>query len=189
MESIRYEVGIRFTKWPSTGRVKEWWTRLWKLKVPSKIKHFIWRAFHVCVPTLVNLQHHHVDTAIICPICGKHPKSTDHVLFRCSRAKQVWRLLDLKITIQDYHFLSVQDRLLELCELDQGNSLEWICVGAWAIWNDRNSVLTWKANSRSSCEMQMDCRILTGVPSSDSEWVNVETDDSQYTTFQYWSYI
>lgn len=43
-----------------------WWKKLWKLQIPNKIKHFIWRSFHNCILTSVNLWRHHVDTDGIC---------------------------------------------------------------------------------------------------------------------------
>lgn len=35
----------------SDNTQNRWWNILWKSQVPSKVKLFIWKAFHECLPT------------------------------------------------------------------------------------------------------------------------------------------
>lgn len=37
------------------------WCALWKLKVPPKVKHSLWRLCRDVLPTCSNLAHRHVD--------------------------------------------------------------------------------------------------------------------------------
>lgn len=39
------------------------------MRVPSKVKIFVWRSFHESIPTMVNLWNHHVPVYGNCPIC------------------------------------------------------------------------------------------------------------------------
>ena len=40
----------------STDGVKSFWKSIWYLKVPNKVKVFLWRACSNVLPTKVNLQ-------------------------------------------------------------------------------------------------------------------------------------
>ena len=42
------------------------WTSLWSLKVPSKLKVFLWRLCHESIPTLDVLHHRNMTTTRIC---------------------------------------------------------------------------------------------------------------------------
>lgn len=89
----------------------------------------------------MNLRNCHVPIDGLCPICRKHSETIDHALFRCSRAKRFWRQLNSRVKIREYNYQSIQDRFLDLFESDQEDMLDWIFVGAWAIWNDRNNTM------------------------------------------------
>lgn len=43
---------------------------LWKLRIPSKIKIFWWKAINEVLPTKVNLNSKGINTTIECPICS-----------------------------------------------------------------------------------------------------------------------
>lgn len=68
-------------------------------------------------------------------------ESTDDALFRCSRAIQIWKQLAPYVKIREFNHLSINDRFMELFDSDRIDSLDWVCVGVWAIWNDRNNAI------------------------------------------------
>lgn len=72
---------------------RRWWKILWSLKIPNKIKFFVWRSYHNIIPTIVNLSRCHVETEAMCPLCQKDPETTDHALFKCKIAKKVWAII------------------------------------------------------------------------------------------------
>lgn len=49
------------------------WSRIWKLKVPGKIKHFLWRACSNYFPTKVNLMKRKILAELLCHLCGNFP--------------------------------------------------------------------------------------------------------------------
>lgn len=121
----------------NSSQMQKWWKQLWVLKMPSKVKHFIWRPYHNCLPTKANLLSRHVMSDAICPVCWKCPKTSDHALFKCSRAKKIWRLIHPDIKIKEcYSHYSIQDHFLDLMVSHNETMFSWICFGAWTIWND-----------------------------------------------------
>ena len=69
---------------------KGFWKCLWKLKVPGKIKHFLWRACTNSLPTKVNLRKRKILEETECPRCAGVPETVQHALWSCNCIKVVW---------------------------------------------------------------------------------------------------
>lgn len=78
-----------FARTSPMGRI---WNNVWKLKIPSKIKLFCWKALKGSLPNNLNLQNRGVHLSSLCPICDFHIENTDHCLLTCNRAQEVWKL-------------------------------------------------------------------------------------------------
>ena len=70
----------------STG----FWSSIWKLKVPGKVKHFMWKACSDCLPTKTHLVKRRVLTNPFCHLCNRAEEDTHHALWGCEAIKQVW---------------------------------------------------------------------------------------------------
>lgn len=77
----------------SSSPMNRIWNNLWKLKVPTKIKHFCWKALKESLPNNANLHHKGINISTQCPICNFHLETTYHYLFECNRAREVWKLI------------------------------------------------------------------------------------------------
>lgn len=137
-----YKLGMRQrqqSQSSSSSGCKKWWEGLWGLKIPSKIKVFMWRACEAIIPTRVNLQRRGVSVDVLCPACFQHPETTDHALVTCRRSKRFWKNLlpsfDWSIGFND----SFMDRCVVMQSLLSGFEFSLWCVGCWALWNDRNA--------------------------------------------------
>lgn len=132
-----YKMGMMLRQVASSSSTCDptWWRKLWKLKIPNKIKHFVWKSFHHAIPTMVNLGHHHVPVGYGCPICSERLETTDHALFHCTRAREIWANMYPNGCRIFFDHLDVKDRWVRL-SLEYEEALSLICVGAWAIWND-----------------------------------------------------
>ncbi|CAL9026263.1 unnamed protein product [Prunus brigantina] len=67
------------------------WKKIWALKIPNKIKFFIWRCvwdFLPCGQTLFNRK---IVSTPICPNCHRKSESVLHAVWLCEAAKEVWR--------------------------------------------------------------------------------------------------
>ena len=71
------------------------WKILWKLKIPSKVKIFVWRVLHEILPLKGILINRHVPVSGACPICHQAAEDVLHLLFKCPTAQEIWRLLNL----------------------------------------------------------------------------------------------
>ena len=65
--------------------------RIWKIKTPQKIKHFIWRAAKDSLPTKHNLVRRQIPVDKTCSFCDDHQETILHVLWLCDHAKAVWK--------------------------------------------------------------------------------------------------
>lgn len=66
------------------------WKAIWSLKVPAKIRFFIWRCCRGGVATRVNLAKRLGSFDDQCQICLTAPESIEHALFFCPKAIMVW---------------------------------------------------------------------------------------------------
>ena len=69
---------------------KKFWSSLWKLIVPSKVKSFLWRAFTNSIPTMQNLHKRKVASSSICSLYNEKEESTIHALWLCDNIRLVW---------------------------------------------------------------------------------------------------
>ncbi|XP_060969566.1 uncharacterized protein LOC133036823 [Cannabis sativa] len=63
------------------------WRSLWQLKIPLKVKNFMWRVVSSALPTCLQLVTKHVDISSNCPICKSHPESVSRAIISCSLAQ------------------------------------------------------------------------------------------------------
>ena len=76
------------------------WKIVWKLKIPSKVKIFIWRSLHGIIPLKSILVNRHIGTSGQCPICDQSAEDIRHLLFQCTTAQEMWMSLGLSNIIR-----------------------------------------------------------------------------------------
>uniref|UniRef100_A0A7N2N5L9 Reverse transcriptase zinc-binding domain-containing protein n=1 Tax=Quercus lobata TaxID=97700 RepID=A0A7N2N5L9_QUELO len=125
-----YHVAIRLRQQADIehSRAQEdskWWKLIWAMKVPPKVKTFIWRACSTVLPTRANLQRRRVQ------VCSQQPET-------CPFARNVWAMMRGRVQkcsneMQDF-FLLFKMLGDKLCKME----LEQWAVLSWSIWNARN---------------------------------------------------
>lgn len=83
------------------------WKRLWALKIPSKVKHFMWRAITGCLPAKTQLQQKHVNVDVVCPMCNHAPESIAHILLNCSFARECWSLVTGSLNSEHFNSFDI----------------------------------------------------------------------------------
>ena len=69
---------------------KPLWNGIWRLKVPNKVKHFLWRASNESLPTKFNLYARHILPDNNCGLCEEFPEDVIHCLWLCDHVKSIW---------------------------------------------------------------------------------------------------
>jgi hypothetical protein len=112
------------------------------MKIPSKVKIFIWRALHGILPLKSILYNRHIGTTGGCPICS--PVATSHLLFQCEIARDLWENLGIAdIIIEAEQVDRAGCTVLEELLRCQDNTVvgfsniglkELISVSCWYLW-------------------------------------------------------
>jgi hypothetical protein len=67
-------------------------SRIWKCKVPLKVRVFLWQVFHNRIQTAIQLKSIDWKGSGKCGLCGQ-PKDVNYLLFGCSLARFVWSFM------------------------------------------------------------------------------------------------
>ncbi|KAL1207156.1 hypothetical protein V5N11_032759 [Cardamine amara subsp. amara] len=115
----------------------------WKLKTLRKIRHFMLQVLSGCIAKKQNLLNRRVGQDGLCPRCGAENETTNHMLFLCPFARQIWDTvptgLDPSLFPSEALFTHLDTLFWRLNEealmQDQVRSFPWIL---WLIWKARN---------------------------------------------------
>jgi ribonuclease HI len=122
------------------------WRRIWKSKVPPKVKMFAWKAASNCLATEENKRIRHLHVTGQCNICNAPLEDVCHALYACPHASNLWASMrqcwclpsdtDLRISPRNW-FRSV---LISISE----NMVDATLLVAWRAWYVRNEVTHFK---------------------------------------------
>ena len=112
------------------------WKSIWKMKVPGKIKHFIWKACTNSLPTKDNLLKQKTLHESVCPHCAGESKSIVHALWSCACIRIVW---DSEFDWMDRSSVG-SDSFSEVFQKIRAKpaSIPLFATTAWSIWYQRN---------------------------------------------------
>ena len=121
------------------GVVNKRMKRVWKSKLPMKLKVFLWLAFHDRLQTGVELKKRKWKRDQHCRLCGV-PETRDHLFFECVMAKFVWSYFKealgwdrIPTNLQDLF-----DTWLPFGCNSYMLKLFLLSVVLWALWTSRN---------------------------------------------------
>ncbi|GKU90131.1 hypothetical protein SLEP1_g4171 [Rubroshorea leprosula] len=118
------------------------WKHLWKLKLPLKVKVFLWRAILNRLPTLDNLLAKRVVNNVLCQICQQADESSIHILFYCPYVEPIWfgsalglipRKLRLRNFVEWWRYLNTAAKQTSTPFLIE----QWAII-SWNVWKARN---------------------------------------------------
>ncbi|KAL6575261.1 hypothetical protein OROMI_012546 [Orobanche minor] len=117
------------------------WSKLWKIKIPPRIKACFWRICKgwVCVKSKLCKWNPGMDNA--CSLCAGGNETMWHLFIECAFARDCWRVVGLWNTLES--LLNEVDGLTELVlrlvdELPPAK-LEAFAMTLWQVWRCRNN--------------------------------------------------
>lgn len=71
------------------------WQFIWKLRLPFKIKTFLWKIQLNVLPTGSFLLNRGIlpVAQVVCKLCGKFPETSHHLFFMCEKIISLWEFL------------------------------------------------------------------------------------------------
>ena len=116
--------------------------KIWRLKIPLKIRVFLWQVIHDRLPTREQILKRYGPTDGKCPLCGSS-ETLDHLMFQCATAVFVWSVI--RDTLD---WPACPQNLTEVLSLTKNGpteifSVSWIGIAAvwWSLWTIRNKLI------------------------------------------------
>jgi hypothetical protein len=123
----------------ASGSGNPCWQKIWKLKVPPKIRVFWWRVLHEFLPARQVLHRKHLEPVANCEDCGEESESIRHILMECTVARAFWEqtktITGVKLPPL-HHETWAQDLLEGRAGSEQNQTT--IIIGIYALWMQRN---------------------------------------------------
>lgn len=120
---------------------EKYWTTLWNLKIPEKVKIHWWRIIRGIIPVREILRKRGMDIESACPLCDRHPESINHLFLECARTQDIWRSCNLTAIVGSLREVNCESIL----GLQDNTKLIKIAGLLWIIWRSRNNVVWRKA--------------------------------------------
>ena len=118
--------------------IKRFWKDIWRLKVPNKVKVYLWRACSRALSMKVNLQKRRVVDNSTCDQCGCMTEDEFHALWDCEMVREAWAPAFGEVRRKGLS-LKVMSDLVSVTKAE-GLSLELFAMTAWLIWMRRNKL-------------------------------------------------
>jgi hypothetical protein len=115
---------------------------LWKIKVPLKIKIFMWFLFKKVLVTKDNLAKRHWNGCIKYVFCDSQ-ETVDHLFISCLFARLIWRVVHFTYNIPPpINVTNIFGNWLNgIVKKTKARIRVGVCALVWAIWNCRNDVV------------------------------------------------
>nr|GEW27508.1 RNA-directed DNA polymerase, eukaryota [Tanacetum cinerariifolium] len=126
----------------------------WIKSIPIKINGFAWKVYLDRLPTRLNLIRRSIQVpSLSCPICNSAHEDLSHLLFSCSMASDVVRLVCRWWDLGWMPLGSYSDWLPWFKSIRLGSNPKGLLEGVfyvtwWSLWNFRNQLLFAGKNPR-----------------------------------------
>jgi len=115
------------------------WDRIWKLKCPNKIKHFLWCFIHNSHPLRCNLARKGMRIDTICPVCERTNEDGGHLFFKCRLVERVWQALKLERERAALARLQSARDAIEAIWKEKEERRLLMIITIWFLWAQRNA--------------------------------------------------
>jgi hypothetical protein len=127
---------------------------LWKIKIPLKIKVFLWLLYREAILTKDNLVKRNWHENKMCSFCNNY-ETIQHLFFDCALAKFIWRVVHLVSGLTSPN--NIRHMFGAWVHDMNSSNMQIFLVGTgailWAIWLSRNDVVFNKVSISSSMQV------------------------------------
>lgn len=116
------------------------WQKLWKLKCPGKVKHFLWRLGHNTHALCVNLKMRSMDVDTRCFVCRRLDEDGGHLFFKCKYVKELWLNMGLQDECNQMTALNSGKEVLKYLVNLKDEKMIVITTLMWVWWGERNRI-------------------------------------------------
>lgn len=115
--------------------MEKFFTRVWMLLVPERVRVFLWLATHQVLMTNVERRRRHLSDSGLCQVCKSGEETILHILRDCPAMEGIWRRLVPRGRLQSFFAKS----LLEWLHHNMGDEIviggnPWATVFGLATW-------------------------------------------------------
>ncbi|KAF7808587.1 uncharacterized protein G2W53_035330 [Senna tora] len=116
------------------------WQRIWKAKMPAKIKIFVWRACREVLPVRASLNRRGLDVVDDCPSGCSEEETVLHALIGCPELLTFWRRANIPLSDQYDASLPFVEWFDIACSLWDADTLVRFAICAYNVWHRRNEI-------------------------------------------------
>ncbi|CAL1381803.1 unnamed protein product [Linum trigynum] len=143
-KSGRYSVKSAYRLWEDRNIEEEGelytlvnWKRFWNLKIPPKVKIFVWRWLNNIIPTGARIFDRMQKSSEGCPFRDLR-ETQEHIFHQCDWVRRVWRYSPMNSCVERGEVLTSEEWFCELQETESDEKLGEFLVALWFIWDQRN---------------------------------------------------
>ncbi|CAL1399582.1 unnamed protein product [Linum trigynum] len=119
---------------------EKFWKAIWTMKVPPKVRHFLWKFSRDILPTGVKVVTKNPQRSDECPFCDQ--KETQHHLFlECSWSSQIGRGSPWESAFTVHGSSDCMKLMAEVMKHESLDLEESWAMVLWAIWKEKNAHL------------------------------------------------
>ncbi|XP_050233486.1 uncharacterized protein LOC126681974 [Mercurialis annua] len=90
------------------------WSRIWRISVQPKVRHFLWRVLHESLPCNVKLSQRLPAFSKLCPRCGCDDETQLHALKGCEIVRGLWLTSPLNLRVDKIECNNVGEWLSQM---------------------------------------------------------------------------
>ena len=119
-------------------KTRNFWRSIWQLRVPNKVKIFLWRACTDALPTKVNLQKRRVLDNTVCSLYQKALEDVFHAMWSYEAIQSIWLSSFSWLQDQTNQLKTILDLVSVI--LIASVRVDVFAMVAWSVWCRRNKL-------------------------------------------------
>jgi hypothetical protein len=116
------------------------WMQIWRMKIPQRVKIFVWRIVRGCLPTRDRLQQKRVQCTDLCPHCESTYENEWHLFVSCCKAREVWLQAGLWDVVNNLSTSAVgfSELIFSALTVLEGAKKQDFVMMVWCLWRQQN---------------------------------------------------